>query len=81
MPTSNETRVLVEGFWKIIPSVRPGRSWCASRALEALELDRQVEQLEELLIAPVRDAGERAALQAVGDGGHGCEGAVLLRYS
>src|SRR5689334_17740671 len=31
MPTSKETRVLVEGFWKIIPSVRPGRRWCGSR--------------------------------------------------
>src|SRR5215208_3055629 len=31
MPTSNETRVRVEGFWKIIPSVRPGRSSCGSR--------------------------------------------------
>src|SRR6266480_3222715 len=32
MPTSNETRVRVDGFWKIIPSVRPGRRWCSSRA-------------------------------------------------
>ena len=30
-PTSNETRVRVEGFGKIIPSVRPGRRWCSSR--------------------------------------------------
>src|SRR6266511_2132738 len=32
MPTSKETRVRVEGFWKIIPSVRPGRRWCRSRS-------------------------------------------------
>src|SRR5687767_15305879 len=32
MPTSNETRVRVEGFWKIIPSVRPGRRRCSSPA-------------------------------------------------
>src|SRR6266516_7435081 len=32
MPTSKETRVRVEGFWKIIPSVRPGKRWCSSRA-------------------------------------------------
>src|SRR5215210_967851 len=31
MPTSNETRVRVDGFWKIIASVRPGRRWCSSR--------------------------------------------------
>src|SRR5689334_15996990 len=30
MPTSKETRVRVEGFWKIIASVRPGRRWCSS---------------------------------------------------
>src|SRR5213593_4282665 len=33
MPTSNETRVRVDGFWKIIPSVRPGRRAWASRRL------------------------------------------------
>src|SRR5205085_6877022 len=32
MPTSNETRVRVEGFWKIIPRVRPGKRWCSSCA-------------------------------------------------
>ena len=32
-PTSNDTRVRVEGFWKIIPSVRPGRRRCSSPAL------------------------------------------------
>ena len=26
MPTSNATRVRVDGLWKIIPSVRPGRT-------------------------------------------------------
>src|SRR5438128_1973302 len=32
MPTSKETLVRVDGFWKIIPSVRPGSRWCSSRA-------------------------------------------------
>src|SRR5829696_8757220 len=31
MPTSKETRVRVDGFWKIIPSERPGRTRCSSR--------------------------------------------------
>src|SRR5438034_79322 len=32
MPTSKEARVRVEGFWQIIPSVRPGRRRCSSPA-------------------------------------------------
>src|SRR5207253_449487 len=32
MPTSNETLVRVDGFWKIIPRVRPGKRWCSSCA-------------------------------------------------
>ena len=32
MPTSNDTRVLVEGFWKIMPSVRPDRRGVSSPA-------------------------------------------------
>ena len=50
MPTSNETRVRVDGFWKIIPSVRPGRSSCGSRLLpELLELVGEVEHSLQLL--------------------------------
>jgi len=30
MPTSNDTRVRVDGFWKIIPSERPGKSGVGS---------------------------------------------------
>src|SRR3954447_19948886 len=32
MPTSKETRVRVDGFWKIIPRLRPGRRRCSSPA-------------------------------------------------
>ena len=65
MPTSNETRVRVEGFWKIIPSVRPGRRWCSSRRRCALlRLVGEVERRQELVAAPVGDASEVAPFQA-----------------
>ena len=70
MPTSNDTRVRVDGFWKIIPSVRPGRRWTLSpAALRPLQLVGEVEHLEPLLARQVVDAGEVTSLEGVADGG------------
>jgi hypothetical protein len=46
MPTSKDTRVRVEGFWKISATLRPGERPRGQR--RRLQLERAVEQRREL---------------------------------
>ena len=69
MPTSNDTRVLVEGFWKIMPSVRPDRRGVSSPAARAAAVG-EVEGGQPLVGRPVGDAGEAPAPEPISDRNH-----------
>ena len=55
-PTSKETRVRVEGFWKISATLRPASAWRGERV--RLERLRTVEQRDQLVAAEL-GAGEQ----------------------
>ena len=82
MPTSNETRVRVDAFWKIMASVRPGSSRCGTpRALQHLEVVGQIEQLDQLVAVELIDREQVAAGEAGRGGGEHGHGRKSMPHS